>query len=77
MYIIVIHIEKRWQLKSKKRLAVDLPVSLHECIAHSSKEKGLTITSWMNMAILEKLIRDGDVEVVNQSPLEDHEYFRG
>lgn len=77
MYMFVIHIEKRWLVKTKKRLAVDLPVVLHNLIAQVSAERNFTITDWLKSAVLEKLIREGDIEVVEESPLLDEHFFRG
>lgn len=58
-----------------KRLSVNLPLNLHFYTQQLARESNITLTNWITSAILEKMIRDGDVEVVEQEEVDKLRFF--
>lgn len=58
-----------------KRLSINLPVNLHFYTQQVAKENNVTLTKWLTAAILEKMIREGDVEVVEHAEADEYRFF--
>lgn len=62
-------------MSKNKRLSVNLPNNLHMYVQQIAKNNNITLSKWMTSAILEKLIRDGEVEVVESSHADEFRFF--
>jgi hypothetical protein len=58
-----------------KRLSVNLPVNLHFYVQQVARENNITLTKWLTAAILEKMIREGDVEVMEHEEADEYRFF--
>lgn len=59
---------------TKSRITFKLPVNIHLLVQSVAQENHTTLTKWMISALLEKLIRDGEVKI---EALDDDLSFRG
>jgi hypothetical protein len=59
MYMNTIQTEK---VHMKRRLSIDIPMGIHNLLRTVCRRRALNITTWVIRAILEKLIRDGDMD---------------
>lgn len=59
----------------QKRLSVNLPLNLHFYTQQVARENNVTLTNWLTSAILEKMIRDGNVEVVEHEEADKLRFY--
>lgn len=62
-------------MNKNKRLSVNIPINLHLYVQQLSRDDNITLTKWITRAILEKMIREGDVEVVKNSYIDEYHFF--
>jgi hypothetical protein len=52
------------KMNKNTRISIKVPVNLHFMAQRIAKENSITLTRWMISAMLEKMMRDGEVKVV-------------